>query len=292
MKIWKIAVVITLAVALVLGVTLPGLAASDAVVTQASNFTSSDEPPAWGKKFPRIVRGEVSEIGGESFAIQTMEEPIYVNEGTKYFMVSAPQIACALHRWRINLGQPRVENAEPPTPARGRPFPLPWLKEERAGQELTLFRFGRPELAPNLPQPGNGEGVSQGIGAKLKWLRHFGEEATFADMEVGDKVVALLVPGEDKPTAKVVLIIKPSVWGRIIGTITDVSGNFITIEPVSGGDEIPLEYTENTIFILKGIIGIDEEAEQFACALYNTETMIARVVRVWPEAPQPPQPAE
>ncbi len=286
MKIWKIMVVITLAVALVLGVALPGLATSDVASTQTTNFISSANPPAWGEKFPRIVRGEVSEIGDEFFAIQTMEQPIYVNEGTKYFMVSAPQIARVLHRWQIKLGQLGVENAEPPTPAKERPFRLPRLKEERAGQELTLFRYGRLELAPNLPQPDNGEGMSQGIGAKLKWLRHFGEEATFADLEIGYKVVALLVPGKDKPTAKVVLIIKPSVWGRIAGTITGVSDDSITIEPVSGGDEVTLEYTGGTVFILKGIISVEEEAEQFARAVYNTETMIAKVVRVWPEAPQ------
>ncbi len=268
MKIWKIAVIMTLAVALVLGVALPGLAVSDVAATQTTSFNSDDEPPAWGKRLPRILRGEVIDIGDRLFVIESgdHEPTIYVSEGTKYFMVTAPRKALAQLRVHPGLG-----NAELPTPAETKP----------------LFRRGRPELAPNLPQPDEDWGRLQGIRAKLLRLRHLGEEATFDDIEVGNKVVVLLLPGKDKPTAQVVLIIKPSVWGRIAGTITDVSDDSITIEPVSGGDEVLLEYDENTIFILKGITGIDAEAEQFARAVYNTETMVAKVVRVWPDAPQP-----
>jgi len=291
MKIWKIAVVVTLAVALVLGVTLPGLAASDETVPQTSNFASNDEPPTWGKKLPRIVSGEVTEIDDESFVIDTMEDPIYVSEGTKYFTVFGPRIVRALHRWRTELGQPGLGAAELPAPAKGRPpFRLPWLKAERAGQESALFRFEKPELAPNLPQPNEGKGKSQGIWANLKQLWHFGEEATFDDIAVGDKVVVWLAPETNGYLAKIVTIIEPTTYARVTGTITDVSDDFITIEPVSGGDEVPLEYNESTTFILKGFTSV--EVEQFACAVYNTETMMAKVVRVWPEAPQLPQPAE
>ena len=279
MKIWKIAVVITLAAALVLGVTLPGLAASDETAPQTDD--------CW----PRILRGEVTEIGDEFFVIDTMEDPIYVSEGTKYFTVFGPRIVRALHRWRTELGQPGLGVAELPAPAKGRPpFRLPWLKTERAGQESALFRFGKPELAPNLPQPNEGKGRSQGIRERLKCLRHFGGEATFDDITVGDKVVVWLAPEAGSYLAKIVTIIEPTTYACINGTITDVSGNLITIKRVSDGAEVTLEvtleYTDDTVFILKGIIGIDEEAEQFACAVYNTETMMARVVRVWPEAPQ------
>jgi hypothetical protein len=254
MKIWKIAVIVTLAVALVLGMALPGLAASDAAATQTTNSTNTDEPPAWGKKLPRILRGEVTEIGDESFDIQTgeQEETIYVSEGTKYFIVSAPKRVSVLGRLRGELGQP-----------------------------------GKPESAPNVTQPNEGKGRLQGIRARLLRLRHLGEKATFADLKRDDKVVVLLVPGEDKPTAQVVLIIRPSVWGQTAGTIKRVSDDKIAIEPVSGGDVVILKYNENTTFILKGIIAVEAGAEQFARAVYNTDTTMARVVRVWPEAPQP-----
>jgi hypothetical protein len=134
-----------------------------------------------------------------------------------------------------------------------------------------------------VPQP---KGILEHQRANLKQLRHFGEKATFDDIAVGDKVVIWLAPETNGYLAKIVTIIEPTTYARINGIIADVSDDFITIEPVSGGDEVPLEYNENTIFILKGITGIDAEAEQFACAVYNTETMMAKVVRVWPEAPQ------
>ena len=155
------------------------------------------------------------------------------------------------------IKRPGLGAAELPAPAKGRPpFRLPWLKAERAGQESALFRFEKPELAPNLPQPNEGKGKSQGIWANLKQLWHFGEEATFDDITVGNKVVVWLAPETDGYLAKIVTIIEPTTYARINGTITSV------------------------------------EVEQFACAVYNTETMMAKVVRVWPEAPQLPQPAE
>jgi len=133
----------------------------------------------------------------------------------------------------------------------------------------------------------------------LPWFHHPGKEATFDDLESGDKVVVLLAPpvidaltteAEEKLTAQVVFIIKPFVWEGIAGTIKRLSDDAIVIEPVGGGDTVPLRYDESTTFVLKGLTSV--EIEQFACAVYNTETMMAKVVRVWPEAPQLPQPAE
>jgi len=53
MKIWKITVVVTLVAALVLGVTLPGLAASD------------ETAPQTGECWPRLLKGEVVSVNGE-----------------------------------------------------------------------------------------------------------------------------------------------------------------------------------------------------------------------------------
>jgi len=257
MKIWKIAVVITLAAALVLGVTLPGLAASDETAPQTDD--------CW----PRLLKGEVVSVNGEvepkSFVIQSGEQEltILVDENTRYFILYPPKKLLGLAQHRMELRQQeRVRVIEPAVP-------------------MQLRALGR------APQP---KGILEHQRANLRQLRHFGEKTTFDDIVVGVKVVVWLAPEAGSYLAKIVTIIEPTTYACINGTITDVSGNLITIKRVSDGAEVTLEvtleYTDDTVFILKGIIGIDEEAEQFACAVYNTETMMARVVRVWPEAPQ------
>ena len=258
MKIWKIAVVVTLAAALVLGVTLPGLAASDETVPQTAD--------CW----PRLLKGEVlsvDEVEPKSFVIQAGEEglTILVDENTRYFMLYPPKELLGLAQQRMGLRQQNQERARVIEPA------VP----------MQLRAVGQ------VPQP---KGILEHQRANLKQLWHFGEEATFDDITVGNKVVVWLAPETNGYLAKIVTIIEPTTYARVTGTITDVSDDFITIEPVSGGDEVPLEYNESTTFILKGFTSA--EAEQFACAVYNTETMMAKVVRVWPEAPQLPQPAE
>ena len=288
MKIWKIAVVITLAVALVLGVALPGLADS-------SEPATIDK--AWGKWFPRIIKGEVIDTGDSLFVVQSGEqEPtIYVTDDTRYFIVSAPERV--LNQLRTHA---ELKIAESPVPAQLKPqFGLSQLRKGKTDKEPALFTPQRTECAQNLLQLHNGQGIAQGIRARLLRLCHLGEEATFGDLEIGDKVVVLLAPpmidaltteAEEKLTARVVLIIEPSVWERIAGTIKRLSDDAIVIEPVGGGDAVPLRYDESTTFILKGFTSV--EVEQFARVLYNTETTIAKVVRVWPEAPQLLQPAE
>jgi len=259
MKIWKIAVVITLAVALVLGVTLPGLAASDETAPQTAD--------CW----PRLLKGEVlsvDEVNQESFVIQSGEEEltILVDENTRYFILHPPQKLLGVAQQRMEL---RLQDQEGP----------------RAIVPVEPTQLRAPDRAQQLKRL---------IWAKLKWFRHFGGKATFDDIAVGDKVVVWLAPEEKSYLAKIVTIIEPTTYARVTGTITGVSSvdTTITIEPADGSEAIILDYNERTVFILKGIIGIDEEAEQFARAVYNTETMMAKVVRVWPEAPQLPQPAE
>ncbi len=291
MKIWKIAVIVTLATALILGIALPGLAASDEAVT------ATDTKKAWDKWFPRIIRGEVIDIGDNLFVIQTgaREVTIYVTDDTKYFIVSAPEGVLNQLRRHVEL-----KIAESPVPAQLKPqFGLSQLRKGKTDEEPALFMPQRAECAPSLLQLHNGQGIAQGIRARLLRLCHLGEEATFGDLEIGDKVVVLLAPpmidaltteAEAKLTARVVLIIEPSVWERVAGTIKRLSDDAIVIEPVGGGDTVPLRYDESTTFILKGFTSV--EVEQFACVLYNAETTIAKVVRVWPEAPQLLQPAE
>ena len=253
MKIWKIAVVITLAIALVLGVALPGLAAPD------------EAAPQTGDCWPRLLRGEVVSIDDEgdpkSFDIQAGEREftIFVDENTRYFILHPSRQLLSAAQQRVGLRQ-----------------------QDREGPRALM-----PAESIRLEAPDQAQQLKRLAWAKMEWFRHFGEGASFDDIAIGDKVAVWLTAEADRYLAKIVAIIKPVTYGRVSGTITSVSDDSITIEPVSGGDEVTLEYNENTIFILKGITGIDPDAEPFAGAVYNTETTVAKTVRVWPEAPQP-----
>ncbi len=291
MKIWKIALIITLATALILGIALPGLAASD----EAATVTDTEE--AWDKWFPRIIRGEVIDIDASLFVVQTGERKvrIHVSDETRFFIVTKPMIA--QHQWQL---YPELENARPPMLAMSRlRAKAPQLRQFGTNERLALLPPHRAEYSPNLLQLHNRQGMAHKIRARLPWLSPPGEKATFSDLQNGDGVVVLLAPpvidtltteAEEKLTAWVVLIIEPAIWERTAGTIKRLSGDAIVIEPVNGGDVVSLRYDENTTFILKGFTSV--ETEQFARAVYNTETMMARMVRAWTEAPPILLPAE
>ena len=291
MKIWKIAVITTLVAALVLGVALPGLADS------GTTATVTNTGKAWGKPFPRIIRGEVIDIGDRLFVIQTgeREATIYVTEDTKYFIIQAP---FQIPGWLP--GCPALEAAESPVPAPlNLQFGLPQARKGKPDEAPAFCMPRRLEFAPNLYQSGGGQNIAQQIRTKLHWFHRHGKKATFDDLAIGDKVGVLLVPGnndsltaeaEERLTAQVVFIIRPSVWERVSGTIERLSDDTIVIEPIGGGDAVSLGYDESTTFILKGFTSV--EVEQFARAVYNTETMVARLVKVWPEAPPAPLPIE
>ena len=93
-----------------------------------------------------------------------------------------------------------------------------------------------------------------------RWLHPFAEEATFDDIAVGTQVVVRAVPAEDNPVAKLVIIIKPTGYGCILGAITDISpeDKTLTIAPADGGTDIVLSYSEGTRFILRGISELEE----------------------------------
>ena len=201
MKIWKIAVVVTLAVALVLGVTLPGLAASDETVPQTAD--------CW----PRLLKGEVlsvDEVEPKSFVIQSGEEglTILVDENTRYFMLYSPKELLGLAQQRVGLRQQNQERARVIEPA----------------VLMQLRAVGQ------VPQP---KGILEHQRANLKQLRHFGEKATFDDIAVGNKVVVWLAPETNGYLAKIVTIIEPTTYARVAGTITGVSDDFIDYQFLS-----------------------------------------------------------
>jgi len=135
--------------------------------------------------------------------------------------------------------------------------------------------WGALGLVKHQPEPGE---QGQGMPGLGRWLRPFGEEATFDDITVGSYVVVRATPGKGNPVTKLVIIIEPIGYGRVVGTITDISlaGKTITIAQDDGGDGIVLSYDEETCFILRGIAGL--EKGQRVRAIYDAKDMIAKVV--------------
>jgi len=246
MKVLKVALAVTLAVGLLLGVTLPALANSD-----------EPEPQVESEPQPRMLKGQVSGINEteEIFTIQAGEQSfdIKVNEGTRYFKLTAPL------RGLATLRQHRMESSEFQERIRGRVSDIP-MKFKAAGRMLSLKR-GRPftnlepapaetqEFAPNLPFPSWGREKPKCLQGNLEWLHQFGGEATFDDIAVGDRVIVHVVPNEGESLAKLVLIIEPIAQNRVIGEVTEITEDTVTIAS-ENGDTVELNYNEDTVFIL------------------------------------------
>ena len=171
-----------LALALVLGMAIPTLAAPNA--------------PSWvGDLEGEILRGEVVGIDDQEFAIQSGEEELTITVGddTLYYQISTPGTSA---RQRLQLHQQnqleiraRVGNGHG------------WGRQNQVQAETAARNQLR--LQNQLAQT---EGAPRG----LYWLRGFcpfGGQAEFADIAVGDSVVVLF--GENN-LARVVLIVEPT----------------------------------------------------------------------------------
>jgi hypothetical protein len=226
-KVLKIAGVLVIAIGLVLGLTLPAVAASFGARPWAADDSQSD-----------AVRGEVLSVGDQEFVIQSGEQEltIKVDEDTEYYQNCVPGRVVSLARQRVRLEQQH---------------------------ELSPLDL---EDRPLLQR------------ARLKLLRHFGEPAEFGDIAVGDMVTVWLAEGDK--LAEAVLIVAPTNYASVSGTIEGVSSDAktITLAPDVGGS-ITLNYDENTEFVLKGIIQV--EAGQSARVLYDSDNMLAKTVVVY-----------
>ena len=259
-KVLKIAGASILALGLILGLTLPGLATSDAT------------PPWADDSEARIVKGKVLSVdeANQKFVIQSGEEEpltIKVNEDTKYFKLCVPGRIVALARHWMQF---RHQNQEELGAPGGQGMGLGLQNQVRA-RALVQYQM---RFQNQIPQPENVP-LSEPQRAKLKWLRPFGEEAEFSDIEVGDRVVVWLA---EDGYAERVLIIKPTTYASVSGTITDISSSSIEIAP-DDGEEVTLYYNESTVFILNGFITVEEG--QYAHAIYDSDNMLAKRVVVY-----------
>lgn len=241
-KVLIIAGVSILALGLVLGLALPGLAATEVA-------------PSWFDECEiRIVKGEVLSVGNGEFDIQSGDKELTIKVGgeTKYYKLRFPGRIMALAQHCMQF---RLQNQEELGVPGGQ------------GMRLRLQnRISPPEDVP-LPEPQR---------ARLKCLRPFGAEAEFSDIEVGDRVVVWLADGDN--LAERVLIIKPTTYARVSGIIgVDLYEETITITP-DGGEAVTLDYNGSTVFILNGFIAVEEG--QYACVIYDSDNMLAKRVTV------------
>ncbi len=265
MQVLKIAGVSILALGLVLGIALPGQAAPDSAIPWADDSQT------------RIVKGKVLSVdeGKQQFVIQSGEEevPISVDDNTKYHKLCLPGRIVSMTRHQMRL---RLQNQEEIGALGWHGMELGLQNQER-NRALARHQM---RLQNQIPQLDNG-GMPELKPPKLKWLRSFGEGAEFTDIKVGDRVVvAGLATGENSYLAERVLIIKPTTYAAVSGTI-DVSSEekTITITPDDGGQPVPLSYNEGTVFILRGVIEV--ETGQYAHAIYDSDNMVAKRVIVY-----------
>jgi len=270
MKALKIALALILGVGLTIGTALPGLAAWG-------------EPDNMDKPAAGMVRGSVISLGGGSFVIQSGEEEltITVSEETLYFKVALPR-GLAAARQRMELKQQGQEEAgiSPGCRFNSRQQ-VDWCRNQEGTEAMAPVTPMRLKARGRVFQAENG-GIPGPRRANLKRLHPFGEEVTFDDIAVGDRVMVQVADG-DNQLAKKVLIIEPATCSRLRGIISDVSPADITIEPADGSEAVTLEYNSRTTFILRGTTRI--EPGQSACAVYDSDSMVARRVT----AGMPPQ---
>jgi hypothetical protein len=264
-KVLTIAVASVLALGLVLGIALPGVA-------------DSEEAPLWADDFQaRIVKGKVIDVnideeGQGYFDIQSGEDEltIKVNENTKYFKLCVPGRIVSLARHWMQF---RLQNQEELGAPGGQGRGLGFQKQVRA---RALAR-NQMRLQNQTPPLDSGD-LAELNPPKLKWFHPFGEESEFSDIAVGDRVV-MWAEENSELLAKRVLIIKPITYASVSGTIDDVSleDENIAITP-DDGEAVTLTYNENTVFILNGFIAVEEG--QYAHVIYDSDNMLAKRVTV------------
>jgi len=280
MKIFKIAGVSALVLALILGIAAPVLAAPDLAELQAINVPTK---VLTGK----VVEKAVDDDGNpESFIIESGrgEITISVDENTRYVKSSPPQKAIALARKGLELKQQIRERLE--QDLQRHQAEIKQRIQERLEQALPEHLAGlkqriQERLEQALPeyQPEPKEQRPEEL-APWNWrsLHPFAEEVSFDDLTPETRVLVRVVPGEDNPLAKLVIILEPTAYYRVTGTITDISpaDNTITITPTDDGVDVVLKYNDKTRFILRGIIGLEEG--QSVRAVYDDEMTTHTVV--------------
>lgn len=177
MQVIRITIASVLALGLMLGVTLPALAASETAPVRACDFPYE------------IVKGTVSDIGDGYFVIQSNGDELTINvdESTGYFEPPIPEqirSSCQNFMQFRNQVREKVEGFG----QRGMGFGnQDRLRSRNLDREQLRLRI---QTSRTDDTPFNG----------LNQMRRqcpFAGESGFSDIEVGDRVVAVLADGAD-----------------------------------------------------------------------------------------------
>ena len=270
--------VVTLAVALVVGVALPGVAAPDKALLSESDT------------LPQVVKGKVVDVDKAKtfFKIELAsgeKVDVAVDGDTKYFKAQVPGKSAAVAKQ--GTGPRRIQAqemvGEGPDSPKGKPTdkaPGPkriqaWKKMREGPISLKSWPLDKAPGPKKLSNPGVGKGKLKQPQEGVKKLHSLGEEASFEDIAVGDEVKVRLSSESETLLAEMVVIIKRPAIQYISGTIDAVSGDSITIVT---DNPTTLRYDKDTIFTLTGVIAV--EPGQSIHAVYDSEEMLLKRVRV------------
>jgi hypothetical protein len=202
----------------------------------------------------RLVQGEVMSVASDNstFVVQNgNQQPVtvLVDSNTKYFIVPAGKAAAAINSNTVKNKtiDKKVNKVQPP-------------QSQAADLKESV-------VTANCGNDSNG-------------LDRFGKEAQFSDIQIGDRIIARVKTADNLATR--VLIIKAPAIQKVKGIIIAVSENSITITPANG-TAVTLSWDENTRFVLKGLISVQNG--QYASAVYNRNTMKAQTVDIQATAP-------
>jgi hypothetical protein len=302
MKVLAIVLGLTLAAGLVVGLTLPGLAAPEAATPSTDSLTANDEPPGRDGLMPGILRGKVTSVdeGKTFFVIQSQGEEltISVNDDTQYFTAPVPRKLGNLAQQQLELRQEQklqVQSQEKvksngqvsiklmPKNSTG------LMNRAKINQAQPQLQAENQELNLELLTLDNAGDIPQRWSGRLEWLRRFGEESTFDAITPGAQVIVGLAAEEENHLAKWVLMVTPVTpvtTQPTTGTVTALSQaeKTITIAPADGSEAVTLNYNDKTRFVLQGTPQL--EVGQTVRAVGDEETL-ARVVMAPAEAVAP-----
>jgi hypothetical protein len=244
----RIAVPLFLIMTLSLNVELPVL---------ADNATKS--APAF-----RMVQGEVISIVSDNATSDNSTATIVIRQGNKQVDIT---VDASTKYYLIARGKPSTTVSGAAVQPKG-----VIKKNSKSERQVSVAAVADESISESA--------VIAGCGKDPNSLGRYGKPAQFSDVQVGDRIIACVKTVDN--VARQVLIIKAPVIQRVNGTITAVSDNSITIEPISG-TAITLNWDANTRFTLKGLISV--QSGQYAAAVYNKNGMLVITVEVQASAP-------
>jgi len=282
-KIWKIGIALAMVTLLVVSMAIPAMArGNDKAASDITGELASDI---------NIVKGKVTTVNAadSTFEIQTSSGEavtIKVDTNTKYYLINAgptdlPAIKEQMKDRVKEMQQNRQEKGNNSANERGsgnkNTAATPTVDEINDPEELDEMEAG---LEANVE-------ANQGFWGKIRSAINrapkFGKSAAFADIAVGDGIVARVMPNEN--LAKQVMIVKPSNIQTIKGQITAVTADSFTLT-TADNTRVTLKWDARTEVTHKWAVAI--KVGQYAQSVYNSETLIAKTISVRPEVATTP----